>query len=191
MNLKSFAQKFKDISKELQKETRGIYNVTFNDKNATPINLEPDLLEELIESTIKEAIIMYMKGFHDYRRDKGLGAEHIKIHLEKGSEGEVNIEELLNLGNSLREYINVFEEAFIDKNGAKIYEWENDKGVRFRAIADKVPESVATHLASLNSDTQIISFYSDRNFNERMEFKNPKVKEYYENKNNTSKVRRK
>ena len=191
MNLKSFAQKFKDISKELQKETRGIYNVTFNDKNATPINLEPDLLEELIESTIKEAIIMYMKGFHDYRRDKGLGAEHIKIHLEKGSEGEVNIEELLNLGNSLREYINVFEEAFIDKNGAKIYEWKNDKGVRFRAIADKVPESVATHLASLNSDTQIISFYSDRNLNQQMEFKNPKVKEYYENKNNTSKVRRK
>ena len=190
MNLKSFAQKFKDISKELQKETRGIYNVTFNEKKAIEIKIIENI-ERQIQNMLQEAFIIYAKGFHNHKQDKGLGAEHIKIHLEKGSEGEVNIEELLNLGNSLREYINVFEEAFIDKNGAKIYEWENDKGVRFRAIADKVPESVATHLANLNSDTQIISFYSDRNLNQQMEFKNPKVKEYYENKNNTSKVRRK
>ncbi|GAD20156.1 hypothetical protein [Helicobacter fennelliae] len=199
MNLKSFAQKFKDISKELQKETRGIYNVTFNDKNATPINLEPDLLEELIESTIKEAIIMYMKGFHDYRRDKGLGAEHIKIHLEKGSEGEVNIEELLNLGNSLREYLKNFNEPFIDSDGRKIYEWKNDKGVRFRAVSDCISQKVLEKINQMGGsqlplspfENTIITFYSDRNFNERMEFKSPKVKEYYENKNNTSKVRRK
>ncbi|EAI4911335.1 hypothetical protein BHX02_06695 [Campylobacter jejuni] len=28
----------------------------------------------------------------------------------------------------------------------------------------------------------IITFYSDRNLNKQMEFKNPKVKEFYENK---------
>ncbi|MCR2124169.1 hypothetical protein CUPS3778_03855, partial [Campylobacter upsaliensis] len=31
-------------------------------------------------------------------------------------------------------------------------------------------------------DEIIITFYSDRNLNEKMEFKNPKVREYYENK---------
>ncbi|TNB61308.1 hypothetical protein FDW43_08680, partial [Campylobacter helveticus] len=32
------------------------------------------------------------------------------------------------------------------------------------------------------SDEIIITFYSDRNLNKQMEFKNPKVREYYENK---------
>ena len=52
----------------MNKEKRGIYNVSFNDKGATPIYLDPDLLDNFIQNTFKEAIIMYMKGFHDYRK---------------------------------------------------------------------------------------------------------------------------
>ncbi|MCR2063220.1 hypothetical protein CHLV4140_10360, partial [Campylobacter helveticus] len=37
------------------------------------------------------------------------------------------------------------------------------------------------------SDEIIITFYSDRNLNEKMEFKNPKVREYYGNKENFQK----
>ena len=171
----------------MNKEQRGIYNVSFNDKGATPIYLDPDLLDNFIQNTFKEAIIMYMKGFHDYRRDKGMEAEHIKIHLEVGSEGEITINELLNLGNSLREYLKNFKEPFVDSDKRKIYEWENDNGIRFRAVSDRLAQKVLEKVNQMGGsqiplspfENTIITFYSDRNLNERMEFKNPKVAQHY------------
>lgn len=159
-----------------KQEQRGIYNVTFGDEEATPIF--KDL--EAIEDAVIEYIAMYVKGWHNVKRDKGAGAEHIKLHLEKGSQGEISIEELVNVGKSLREFLKNFDEPFIDKNGAKVYEWENDGGVRFRVITDK-------HKGEGHSNTPlspfadvIITFYSDRNLNKQMEFKNPKVEAYYQ-----------
>ncbi|WP_270983293.1 hypothetical protein [Campylobacter helveticus] len=172
-----------------KKEKRNIYNVSFNEKNSTPINTEL----EAIENAIIDYVVHYVKGFHDTRRDKGMGANHIKLHLEENSDGQITMEELLNLGNSIREYLKIFKEPFVEEKEAKIYEWENDEGIRFRAITDKIGER---HLKNITedyqrggrqlplspSDEQIITFYSDRNLNEKMEFKNPKVREYYENK---------
>lgn len=171
----------------MNKEKRNIYNVTFNDKQSTP--LQQDI--EAVENAVIEYIAMYVKGYHSTQRDKGFGAEHIKLHLEKGSEGEINIEELVNLGNSLREYLKKFNKPFIDEKGAKIYEWE-EEGVRFRTItdtkkSDKSPcdNCTATHTLT-NQGTNatsiadvIITFYSDRNLSKKMEFKNPKVEQYY------------
>ncbi|EAH7567711.1 hypothetical protein EOD82_09085 [Campylobacter jejuni] len=135
-----------------------------------------------------------MKGFHDKRRDKGLGAEHIKIHLEKGSEGEITLDELLNLGNSIREYLKVFKEPFVDIDERKIYEWKNDKEVCFRVVSDKLSQKIVEKIKQMGGsqlplspfENTIITFYSDRNLNKAMEFKNPKVKEYYENKKEIS-----
>ncbi|EAK0980336.1 hypothetical protein [Campylobacter sp. LMG 17559] len=161
------------------KEKRGIYNVSFNDKNSTPINTELEIIEE----AIIDYVVHYVKGWHNTKRDKGRGAEHIKLHLAKESEGEIKIEELLNLGNSIREYLKVFKEPFLEdqnKDG-KVYEWENKEGVRFRVATDKIKgEGLIPPLSP--SDEIIITFYSDRNLNKRMEFKNPKVKAYYEEK---------
>ncbi|EAH5676780.1 hypothetical protein CYI61_05720 [Campylobacter upsaliensis] len=178
---KSFYQEFKDKTKQsltrLRLEKRGIYNVSFNEKNSTPINAEL----EAIENAIIDYVVHYVKGWHNERRDKGRGAEHIKLHLEKGSEGEISLEELLNLGNSIREYLKIFKEPFDDGRGGKVFEWENDEGVRFRIATDKIKgEGLIPPLSP--SDEIIITFYSDRNLNEKMEFKNPKVKEFYENK---------
>ncbi|HEC1546158.1 TPA: hypothetical protein R1X38_000998 [Campylobacter upsaliensis] len=180
---KSFYQEFKDKTKQsltrLRLEKRGIYNVSFNEKNSTPINAEL----EAIENIIIDYVVHYIKGWHNERRDKGRGAEHIKLHLEKGSEGEISLEELLNLGNSIREYLKIFKEPYLEdlnKDG-KVFEWENDEGVRFRIATDKIKgEGLIPPLSP--SDEIIITFYSDRNLNEKMEFKNPKVKEFYENK---------
>ncbi|EAK0962770.1 hypothetical protein A0Z00_07550 [Campylobacter upsaliensis] len=178
---KSFYQEFKDKTKQsltrLRLEKRGIYNVSFNEKNSTPINAEL----EAIENAIIDYVVHYVKGWHNERRDKSRGAEHIKLHLEKGSEGEISLEELLNLGNSIREYLKIFKEPFDDGRGGKVFEWENDEGVRFRIATDKIKgEGLIPPLSP--SDEIIITFYSDRNLNEKMEFKNPKVKEFYENK---------
>ena len=120
-------------------------------------------------------------------RDKGMGAEHIKIHLEVGSEGEITINELLNLGNSLREYLKNFKEPFVDSDKRKIYEWENDNGIRFRAVSDRLAQKVLEKVNQMGGsqiplspfENTIITFYSDRNLNERMEFKNPKVAQHY------------
>ncbi|ELU1350204.1 hypothetical protein SBJ83_001659 [Campylobacter jejuni] len=175
-----FYQSFKDKTNQSRtrlKEIRNIYNVSFNEKNSTPINAEL----EAIENIIIDYVVHYIKGWHNERRDKGRGAEHIKLHLEKGSEGEINLEELLNLGNSIREYLKLFKEPFDDGRGGKVFEWENDEGVRFRIATDKIKgEGLIPPLSP--SDEIIITFYSDRNLNEKMEFKNPKVKEYYESK---------
>jgi len=160
-----------------KKEKRGIYNVTFNDKKATPINLDI----EMVEDAVINEIIMYIKGWHNIRRDKGMGANHLKLHLEKGSIGEITIEELLNLGNSLRNYLKIFKEPYINVENnatARNYEWENENGIRFRVIIDSVKGE--GHLPPLSpSDNAIITFYSDRNLNEKMEFKNKEVEEYY------------
>ncbi|EOA6027851.1 hypothetical protein ACHPPE_001924, partial [Campylobacter upsaliensis] len=180
---------FKDKTKQsltrLRLEKRGIYNVSFNEKNSTPINAKMPINAELeaIENAIIDYVVHYIKGWHNERRDKGRGAEHIKLHLEKGSEGEISLEELLNLGNSIREYLKIFKEPYLEdlnKDG-KVFEWENDEGVRFRIATDKIKgEGLIPPLSP--SDEIIITFYSDRNLNEKMEFKNPKVKEFYENK---------
>lgn len=160
----------------MDKEKRGIYNVSFNEKKSTLINT--DL--EAIENAIIDYVVHYVKGWHNIKRDKGRGAEHIKLHLEPNSQGQITLEELLNLGNSIREYLKMFKEPFDDGRGGKVYEWENDKGVRFRIATDKIKgEGLIPPLSP--SDEIIITFYSDRNLNQQMEFKNPKVKEYYAN----------
>ena len=146
-----------------QKEMRGIHNVTFNDKKATYI--KTDL--ENIDSAIRYA---------NSSRDKG--AKHIKIrHLtDKTKSGYITNEELMNLGNSLREYIKINKEPFIDSNGARIYEWENKEGVRFRVVVDSSRRDATTaELPQPRATDDIITFYSDRNLKEPMNFKNPNL----------------
>ena len=97
------------------------------------------------------------------------------------------LEELLNLGKSLREYVRVFGEPFIDGNNAKIFEWENNEKVRFRVVTDTNKNSeVVKREGHSNTplspfDEIIITFYSDRNLNQKMIFKNPKVEKYFSN----------
>ena len=160
----------------MKHEQRGIYNVSFNNKNATPIKTDI----ELIENAIINEVIYYIKGWHNERRDKGRGAEHIKMHLAKGAEGEITLEELLNLGNSIREYLRIFKEPYLEDENktGKVYEWQDDKGVRFRVAIDKHKgEGLIPPLSP--SAGVIITFYSDRNLNKQMEFKNPQVAAHY------------
>ena len=49
-------------------------------------------------------------------------------------------------------------------------------------IVEKINQMGGSQLPLSPFDNTIITFYSDRNLNEKMEFKNPKVKEFYENK---------
>ena len=52
------------------KEKLGIYNVTFNGKKATPVKLNSDI--DMVENAVINTVIMYVKGWHNEKRDKGL-----------------------------------------------------------------------------------------------------------------------
>ncbi|HIF9806752.1 TPA: hypothetical protein ACX8VE_001495, partial [Campylobacter jejuni] len=147
--MKEKIKQFKNKTQKLKQEVRGIYNVSFNDKNSTPINTDLEMIEDIVIDYIQAYSFYYIKGFHDKRRDKGLGAEHIKIHLEKGSEGEITLDELLNLGNSIREYLKVFKEPFVDIDERKIYEWKNDKEICFRVVSDKLSQKIVEKIKQM------------------------------------------
>ena len=148
-----------------QKEKRGIYNVTYNNKIATYVKQDLDQIE---------GALRYARG------DRSEGAKHIKIrHLNnEGSEGYVSKKELLDLGESMRKYLAKYKEPFINKRNARVYEWQDDKGVRFRLVASN--KSAGTpYTAELPRPADfedIITFYSDRNLKKPMEFENPKVR---------------
>lgn len=100
-----------DPSKGMQKEMRGIYNVTFNGKNATEVRKADGSLVE------------YAKGNLKY------GADHIRVrHLGDNTDGELTTKELLNLGEIIRN-------GELTKDGSKhIYTYFKEDGTRFRAI---------------------------------------------------------
>ncbi|WP_297947924.1 hypothetical protein [uncultured Campylobacter sp.] len=169
--------------KAIQKEKRGIYNVTYNSKAATPIKQDLNSVEDALR---------YAKG------DKNKGADHIRIrHLkDKNAEGYVSQSELLNMGENMRKYLDKYKEPFIDKNGLKIYEWQDKDGVRFRAViapkkgspttqtitstlngSDEAAKKGLNPNSSLYSNDDIITFYSDRNLKKPMEFKTPALRE--------------
>ena len=161
-----------------KKEKRGIYNVTYGNQKETLIKTDVELVEE----AIIDEIIRYVKGYHNVKKDSGFGAEHIKFrHLDDPKKkGYIKLEELLNLGNSLRKYLQIFKEPFIHNN-RKLYEWQDDDGIRFKLVVDKEKgkrEGLDVPLSSLAN--VIITFYSDRNL-KQMQFKNPQVEKFYKN----------
>lgn len=150
-----------------QKEKRGIYNVINNGKDST--NVYKDL------QTIDDAIKLEQGS-----KKKG-GAVHIQKHLAPDAKGAVTQQETMNMGTAVRDYLKKYGEPFIDKDGGKIYEWQNKDGVRFRVVIyDKTKKSVGagstTRITTTDAFENIISFYSDRNLSDRMKFLNPKVK---------------
>ena len=150
-----------------QKEAKGLYNVTYNGKNATRV------LKDL--EAVNEAIL-FEKG------NRYKGAKHIRIkHLSDASkEGYVKPIEVANLGKDLRNFLKDYEPfEEVQKGGQKanIYEWENKEGVRFRLVVNDIADMDSNPTTATQ---EIITFYSDRNLKERMQFKNHKVQEAYE-----------
>ena len=167
------------------KEKRGIYNVTYNGKNSTQIKQDLDNINDAIK---------YERG------NIGKGAKHISIrHLDdENKAGFVTKEELLNLGENVRNFIKEHKEPFVNKKNARIYEWEDDKGVRFKLVVSNkngegrgLPLGKSQDVSSITNDLRpatkkglspsgslddIITFYSDRNLKEPMKFENPKLK---------------
>ncbi|EAK0456536.1 hypothetical protein YZ63_05200 [Campylobacter upsaliensis] len=152
----------KTMLKELEREQKGLYNVAFNGKNATLIKKDLEAVDEAI---------LFEKG------TKRKGGKHIRLahSTEPSQEGYVTKQEVANLGVNIREYLKNYE-PFIDKNGARLYEWKDENGVKFRAVVNNTQTSGGnSHLPSASEE--IITFYSDRNLKEKMNFKNPLLKD--------------
>ncbi|EHE1474458.1 DUF3519 domain-containing protein [Campylobacter upsaliensis] len=152
----------KAMLKELEREQKGLYNVAFNGKNAVLIKKDLEAVDEAI---------LFEKG------TKRKGGKHIRLahSTEPSQEGYVTKQEVANLGVNIREYLKNYE-PFIDKNGARLYEWKDENGVKFRAVVNNTQTSGGnSHLPSASEE--IITFYSDRNLKEKMNFKNPLLKD--------------
>lgn len=78
----------------MDKEKRGIYNVSFNKKQSTPIDTKLKQELEAIDNTIinymQEYVVHYVKGWHNIKRDKGRGAEHIKKDIPQQNKSTNN-----------------------------------------------------------------------------------------------------
>ncbi|ELW3220611.1 hypothetical protein QMJ35_001037, partial [Campylobacter upsaliensis] len=134
----------------------------FNGKNAVLIKKDLEAVDEAI---------LFEKG------TKRKGGKHIRLahSTEPSQEGYVTKQEVANLGVNIREYLKNYE-PFIDKNGARLYEWKDENGVKFRAVVNNTQTSGGnSHLPSASEE--IITFYSDRNLKEKMNFKNPLLKD--------------
>ena len=161
-----------------QKEAKGLYNVAYNGKNATLIKRDLENIDN----------ILLEKGRENPNTKKGYGFKHIIKHtLDEKAEGYITQAEYLNLGKDLRAFLKANEPVTeINKRGqqARIYEWENKDGVRFRLVVGEIsgkdPSTLEGAKAVSLPNERIITFYSDRNLKERMQFKNPKVQEAYE-----------
>jgi len=126
------------LTKAEKQEKRGIYNVTFNGKNSSEVK-KYDL--EALNDYIK-----YEKGFENTRTGKGSGAVHIQKHLEDGSLGEISKEELLDLGNVIRNGQLSLE------HGKNVYRLKKDDGTIFTAVT-----------GNKGNNEKVITFYSNRN----------------------------
>ena len=159
----NFSQKLPEL-----KEKRGIYNVTYNGKFSTPVYKDV----ENVEGAVRYAI-----------GNKNKGAKHIEIkHLEDTTkEGYVTKQELLNMGENMRKFIKEYKEPFINDRKARLYEWEDKDGVRFRLVINDIKDKnggsgIHSAITSTSANDDIITFYSDRNLKEPMKFENPKLK---------------
>ena len=156
------------VDKLAKQEKRGIYNVTYNGKFSTPAYKD---LEDV------EGAVRYAIG------NKNKGAKHIEIkHLEDTTkEGYVTKQELLNMGENMRKFIKEYKEPFINDRKARLYEWEDKDGVRFRLVINDIKDKnggsgIHSAITSTSANDDIITFYSDRNLKEPMKFENPKLK---------------
>ena len=159
----NFSQKLPEL-----KEKRGIYNVTYNGKFSTPVYKD---LEDV------EGAVRYAIG------NKNKGAKHIEIkYLEDTTkEGYVTKQELLNMGENMRKFIKEYKEPFINDRKARLYEWEDKDGARFRLVINDIKDKnggsgIHSAITSTSANDDIITFYSDRNLKEPMKFENPKLK---------------
>ena len=172
----------REVGKPIQQEQKGIYNVAYNGKNAT-------LIKQDLESV--ESAILFEKGRENPKTNKGFGAKHILKHTkDTNAQGYITDLELVNLGKSIREYLAKHKEPFIDTNGARLYEWENKEGVRFRAVVGDIgkdPSTTEGAKALSLPNERIITFYSDRNLKDKMQFKNPELEKQLPTKSNLEK----
>ena len=153
--------------KQIHKEQRGLYNVTYNGKNATMIYKDIESIDNAIA---------YTQG------NRFMGGKHIRLRHSTDSkqQGYITPDEMVNLGKNIRNYINKHGDPHIDKNGSRIYEWSNDKGEKFRAVVNNIPKNASrTDSLPASASEEIITFYSNRNLpkDKVFEFKNPKLQE--------------
>lgn len=125
-------------SNKFNKERKNIIKVAMGEKPSTVIKTyDVESLNNYVE---------FERGGFNKRKQKGVGFEKIAIrHMQDGSDGFVDLEELTKIGNVIRN--GKFE---LKKNGLREYTyWDND--IRYKAI-----------VGDNEKNERVVSFYSNR-----------------------------
>lgn len=143
---KMFPKFFDDVassslnSNKLNKEKGNISKVA--------MGLKPSTVIREFDSSNIDNIVLFEKGQHNNRTNRGKGFVHIDIrHMKKGSTGKVSLDELVNIGDIVR------NGDLSISNGKRVYTMFKDD-VRFRVVTSK------------SDDESVITFYSNRKLGE-------------------------
>ncbi len=133
----SLANKGLKDDKAIQKEKRGIYNVSFNEKKSTQIR----------NSDLKD-IVKYEKGNRKY------GAKHIlRKHLGDGKTGELTKKDILSFGEVIRH-------GKIDVDSFR----KTENGISYTYILTKKDKMLKVAVEQTDDGKKILSGFSDKNF---------------------------
>lgn len=134
---------------------------------------------------IDEAILL-QKG------NKNKGGKHIRLeHTQDEAQlGFVTPDEVANIGQNVRKYINEYGKPFEDSYTGRVYEWQDENGVKFRLVVKNLKEVGSGNSNLPSANEEIIIFYSNRNLKDDTKkhiskkewFKNPAVAERYKEK---------
>ncbi|MGP1449726.1 MAG: hypothetical protein ACTTJS_01200 [Wolinella sp.] len=94
-----------------------------------------------------DEFVKYEKGLKDNKNKSGFGSEHINKHLDKSRGGWVSKEELLSIGEMMR---NAQEHTISGEKS--VYTYFDKDGVRFRVIVG----------SKNNGKERVVTFYSNR-----------------------------
>lgn len=142
---KMFPEWFKSESginaNKFNKEKKNILKVAQGEKPSTIIKkYDVNSIEDFIE---------FEKGGHNLRNDRGLGFDHIAIrHMQENSTGKVSVEELMNIGDVIR------NGDMQLSNGKRIYTLLKDD-IKFKTV-----------IGDNEKNERVISFYSNRKVGE-------------------------
>ena len=121
---------------------------------------------------------------------KGNKNKRLEYTQDEAQLGFVTPDEVANIGQNVRKYIDEYGKPFEDSYTGRVYEWQDENGVKFRLVVKNLKEVGSGNSNLPSANEEIITFCSNRNLKDDTKkhisqkewFKNPAVAERYKEK---------
>ena len=121
---------------------------------------------------------------------KGNKNKRLEYTQDEAQLGFVTPDEVANIGYNVRKYIDEYGKPFENGYTGRVYEWQDENGVKFRLVVKNLKEVGSGNSNLPSANEEIIIFCSNRNLKDDTKkhisqkewFKNPAVAERYKEK---------